>query len=646
MRAPAAGTKSRGCARSSGFAARLHPAVVLAALVLAPAIGSAQQYLEPMPTRVGVRVDPRMLADREAARALGVPLVEDLPAGSHGRTHVQGARAVLVLLGRFSDTPPPSITAEQVRAQMFTGTPTSSTLAEFYENQSGGLFTVTGDVTNWLQTNVTLLDAAGSVEGHGLTGDSLRVHVARLLEQADAVLDFGAFDNDGPDGVANSGDDDGRVDLLSIKYAEVGGHCGGPGPWPHFGGVRVDGGGPFVSDDLTPGGAAVEVPVYIMDSAVECDGTTPQSMAVTAHELGHAIGLPDYYRAVNGIEPENRHWVVGCFDLMAAGGWGCGDGPLPTDGFGPTGFSAFSRWTLGWTELEEVTVADDETFVLEPLATSARALRVRLAPESPESWIIEYRTREGYDEPLPAEGVLVYHRDEFTGARPLDPALPPAYPFHLVEADGDDGLRRVAEEGGNRGVETDVFAWNGPSGPLGPATAPSTRDHLGGQSTLVVHEITRPGPTATVRLSVGMGFRVASRAVPGSPVVLQPLVGLIELIGGQEPYSLGEQLGGLPPDLDLHLSGSTLTVQGTPRAAGEFAVSVRLEDGAGTEIAEAIAMRVLDDPSISAASVLGGVVGAGGVTPAQSDYLDRSGNGDGPLDLGDLRAFVRRQPIN
>jgi M6 family metalloprotease-like protein len=619
-------------------------AVAIALLALAPISARAQLYLEPVPSAPGVRIDARALADRDAARALGIPLVEDLPAMSHGRAHVEGARAVLVVLARFEDTPDPLVSADEVRARMFTGTPTSKTIAEFYEDQSGGRFTVTGDVTDWLQTDVTLLEGAGSVDGHGVTGDSLRVHIARLLQQLDPVLDFGQFDNDGPDGVPNSPDDNGRVDLLSIKFAEVGGHCGGPGPWPHFGGVSVDG-GPFISNDLTPAGTPITVPVYIMDSVVECDGTTPQSIAVTAHELGHAIGLPDYYRAVDGIEAENRHWVVGCFDLMAAGGWGCGDGALPTDGFGPTGFSAYSRWTLGWAELEDITAASDETFVLEPLSTSAHALRVRLAPESLESWIIEYRTRDGFDAPLPADGVLIYHHDGFAGSRPTDPSLAPPYPFHLVEADGDDALRRVAADGGNRGVATDVFARADPSGPLGPATVPSTRDHLGGQSTLHIHEIVRAGPTASVRLSVGTGFRVATRQVPAQATVFEPVVGTIELADGQEPYALAEQLGDLPDDLVIGLTGSTLSVGGTPRVAGTFGLSVWIDDQAGATLAESIPLRVLDDPSIDPATFLGALVGAASLSPDQAIYLDRSGNDDGALDLGDLRAFVRRRPF-
>jgi M6 family metalloprotease-like protein len=610
--------------------------------LVAPTPAAAQRYLKPVPTAPGVRIDSRLLADRAAARALGIPLAEDMPSLTHAGPHVKGARAVLVVLGRFSDTGEPLVTSEQVRERMFIGAEGGSTLADFYEDQSGGAFTVTGDVTGWLQTDVTLLGAAGSLNGHGWVGEDVDQHVVALLSQLDPELDFGAFDNDGPDGVANSGDDDGRVDFLSIKYTEVSGHCGGPGPWPHFGGLSVDG-GPFVSDDAAEGGGTIEIPAYIMDSVIECDGTTPQGIAVTAHELGHAIGLPDYYRNPNGPEAENRHWTAGCFDLMAAGGWGCGGGALPTNGFGPTGFSAFSRWIVGWAELQEVTVADDETFVLEPLSASAHALRVRLAPESLESWIIEYRTQEGFDAALPDEGVLIYHRDEFSGPRAVNPDLPPPYSYHLVEADGDNALRLVAAEGGNRGVATDYFARTDPSGPLGPESVPSTRDHLGGHSTLTIHEITRPGPTASVRLSVGMGLHVASRSIPGTPRVLEPYVGAVVLTGGSPPYAITGQLGGLPEDLAIVLNGEALTVSGTPRAAGRFSVSVWVEDDAGTTVAESISLRVLDDPTLDGSVVLGGVVGAPGVSAEQVDYLDRSGNADGGLDLGDLRAFVNRQ---
>jgi hypothetical protein len=172
---------------------------------------------------------------------------------------------------------------------------------------------------------------------------------------------------------------------------------------------------------------------------------------------------------------------------------------------------------------------------------------------------------------------------------------------------------------------------------------PSTRDHLGGQSTLTIHEITRPGATATVRLTVGTGLRVATRALATTVTVLEPYVGVVDLTGGTLPYTITDEVGGLPGDLELGFDDTALTVLGTPRAAGWFSVSVWIEDGAGTTVAESISLQILDDPTLDSEVVLGGLVGTGALSADQREYLDRSGNADGTLNLGDLRAFVNRQ---
>jgi len=41
------------------------------------------------------------------------------------------------------------------------------------------------------------------------------------LRKADADIDFARFDNDGPDGVPDSGDDDGVVDAVFIAMSSV-----------------------------------------------------------------------------------------------------------------------------------------------------------------------------------------------------------------------------------------------------------------------------------------------------------------------------------------------------------------------------------------------------------------------------------------
>ena len=60
------------------------------------------------------------------------------------------------------------------------------------------------------------------------------VYVDEALKLADADTDFSQYDNDGPDGVPNSGDDDGIVDLVALVHSESGGECiGSNNLWSH-----------------------------------------------------------------------------------------------------------------------------------------------------------------------------------------------------------------------------------------------------------------------------------------------------------------------------------------------------------------------------------------------------------------------------
>ena len=70
------------------------------------------------------------------------------------------------------------------------------------------------------------------------------------------------------------------------------------------------------------------------------DETTPQSIGVPCHELGHILGLPDLYK------PSNPSSGVGYYSLMALGSWGAvGD---EIDGTTPVALDAWSKYMLGY----------------------------------------------------------------------------------------------------------------------------------------------------------------------------------------------------------------------------------------------------------------------------------------------------------
>lgn len=76
-----------------------------------------------------------------------------------------------------------------------------TTLPQFFTEASGGRFTVTGQVTDWVESTLTLADWLGFVR----SGEYLNVDMdlaASVLRVVDPFIDFADFDGDG-DGVTD-----------------------------------------------------------------------------------------------------------------------------------------------------------------------------------------------------------------------------------------------------------------------------------------------------------------------------------------------------------------------------------------------------------------------------------------------------------
>ena len=95
----------------------------------------------------------------------------------------------------------------------------SGSFAHFYREMSGGRLVVEGQVLLRRYRSLAGADAY-LAETPGTTGGYGRFN-REILAQADADADFGLFDNDGPDGAPNSGDDDGYVDIVFINLQTV-----------------------------------------------------------------------------------------------------------------------------------------------------------------------------------------------------------------------------------------------------------------------------------------------------------------------------------------------------------------------------------------------------------------------------------------
>jgi M6 family metalloprotease-like protein len=405
-----------------------------------------------------------------------------------------GNLRMVVLMTLFSDSPQPPFATSVVDEQLFGANPLGN-LTQFYREISGGRVNLTGSVLPWVRTGVTRSATVGASYGLGEDAN-MGAYLRDAVSKVDGTVNFGQYDNDGPDGVPNSGDDDGYVDVAVFQFTEVAASCGGDGVWPHRSSIQGMTGQPFATNDPRPSGRPVMVNDYIIQSVVDCDGD-PQNIATIAHETGHAFGLPDFYDATAGILPQQRRWVLGCWTLMAAGSWGCGDGStfgkIPT----PTHMGAYEKLSLGWAQPVDTEAGWRREYLLPPVQASGRVLRVPL--EGDEYLLLEYRPRTGFDASLPGEGVLVYHVDESLPLRPCA-TCNRLYRVGLVEADGDGALIRTAQEGGNRGVAGDQF---GGSRTLDDGTTPSIRLNSGAPSNVRL-EMTVAGGQARILVSTLM----------------------------------------------------------------------------------------------------------------------------------------------
>lgn len=396
-----------------------------------------------------------------------------------------GTSRVLVVLARFEDGVAPPVTAADVRAQLFASA-NGGPVNESFSLASGGRFTLKGQVTSWVNTTVSIaeLSQPGTVTPSGIED-----YVVGALALVEGEVDFGRFDNEGPDGIPNSGDDDGVVDGgVVLLNTERNRYCdGGTGRGPHpF--ARVEwrlGGQRYQTQDAAARGGTIQVGGFTLMSVIGCGGTTVSSN-VLAHELGHLLfRLPDMYHAIGGAGEvwATRRWVVGCWELMAAGAWGCGTG-APTLDYRFNTLGPWSRMTIGWTAPVTVDIGKDSTYDLHPLGRGGTVLKVPVTGQ--EYLLVEYREGTDGDRRLPGNGVLLYHIDESRSLSTVSAAGP--YRVSLVEADDDSAFHRTEVQGGNRGVPADAFGAAVRN--FGAGTHSRARANDGSLLPFRIHEIT------------------------------------------------------------------------------------------------------------------------------------------------------------
>jgi M6 family metalloprotease-like protein len=367
-----------------------------------------------------------------------------------------GTSRLLVVLARFQDGAPLPLTAAELQQQLFGGS-SGGPLNQAFSLASGGGFTLKGKVSPWIQTTVPALMSGTGIYGPTAQDD----YVIEALLGIEDQIDFGLFDNDGPDGRPNSGDDDGVLDGgIAVMNSDLNRYCNagtGRGPHPFARSFWRINGQRYKTHDNSANGGVIEVGGYTLLSATGCGGPTVGAH-VLAHELGHLFfGLPDIYHALGGPAGsqvfQQRRWVAGCWELMAAGSWGCGTG-APTLDYRFNTFGPWPRTVLGWANPILINPARDSTYDLYAMSRGGTVLKVPIKSDD-EYLLIEYREQAPGDGKIPGNGVVMYHVAQSLPLFP--PNLQSPYRMSLVEADDDSAMFKTELQGGNRGTATDAF---------------------------------------------------------------------------------------------------------------------------------------------------------------------------------------------
>jgi M6 family metalloprotease-like protein len=459
-----------------------------------------------------VRLGER-LREMETVRAEAVRVGPSAAVGARSEV-VEGVFRIPLILGLYSNSPPGAVsfTREGIHEAYFGSG--DATIRAYYLEVSGGRVTLDADVGDWVRSSLS--DTAATGGKSGLTVGTTGAFIVDLLKKLPTTIDWGAYDNDGPDGIPNSGDDDGYVDVLAVLQPGQGAECGTANKdyriWSHRWALRYaarearDTNGWVTSTPAARGGF-IRVDDYVVQPAYACGGTGLNEIGVFTHELGHAFGLPDLY---DTSDSDGKHQGVGNWDLMATGSWGC-NGASPDF---PCHLGAWSKMVMGWVDAQAISPDTDVGAVTLPgVETSKKILRIDAADGSREFYLLENRQRVGFDSQLYNDGMLVWRVsqdivDATWGANEVN-----AHPRLGVWIREADGLNELATPGCARGSAGDPFPFVGPltgcknitvtgeNRVFHAASNPSSLTDQGKASGLTVTDIRKEGGLVTFRLS-------------------------------------------------------------------------------------------------------------------------------------------------
>lgn len=266
---------------------------------------------------------------------------------------------------------------------------------QYFESQSRGKFTPHFDILGLVQLPEKRAYYGANVVKYNTELDiRLGTMIYEACQGVKDGVDFSDYDNNG----------DGYVDVVVVLYAGVGEAQAyryvPESVWPcqwdmqeaYDWGCSVS--GPFQLNGVTIDKFAV----FNELEGNNNNSTTIDGVGTFCHEFGHCLGLPDFYCTVGGSVYGMSNW-----DIMDKGCY-------LNNGDTPAGYTSYERHFMGWMDL--IDPVENTRYSIAPLnSDEGAAVKVTNDANPDEYYLLEYRSKTGWDSYLPAEGILVLHVD-------------------------------------------------------------------------------------------------------------------------------------------------------------------------------------------------------------------------------------------
>jgi immune inhibitor A len=403
----------------------------------------------------------------EKARALGFDdfgdnTVYELGAGM---PLVVTTKNAIVIIVDFSDHAADTLAhpASYFNSMLFTlGTFSTGSLRDYYQENSYGNLNVLGAVTGWYRMPQTYAYYVDGQRGFGAYPHNAKKMVEDAIAAADPYVDFSQYDNNGPDGIPHSADDDGYVDALFIIHSGTGYETSGN------------------VNDIHSHAGYTSAPVPVDGVLAYRYSMEPEDghVGVFCHEFGHVLGLPDLYDY--GYDSEG----VGKWSLMASGSWG-GGGVTPShiDGWGKIKLG-FVTPIIPTTNLIDVTIprVEDNPVVYKVWTGGT---------PNKEYFVVEQRRKVGFDFYIPNKGLVIYHVDENMSNNDNQRcgSGSPHYRVAVEQADGECEL----ESNTNQGDSGDPYPGSGgtynPNSAINLISTPNSKSYANAATGVSIYNI-------------------------------------------------------------------------------------------------------------------------------------------------------------